>query len=666
MLSLNGIFWNRANGYVILVVCVFLAAITWLVFGQTLRHDFVNYDDNVYVYENPHVMSGVTAQGIKWAFTHIHSHNWHPLTTISHLVDCQLHGQNPSGHHFTNGALHAIAVLLLFLVLRAMTATIWRSAFVAAVFAIHPLHVESVAWVSERKDVLSAVFFMLTLAAYVHYTRKQTVGRNLTMTILFACGLMSKPMLVTVPFVLLLLDYWPLKRVVDFRTLRLAAFEKVPLLTLSIGSCLATISAQGEAVGAMARLPLRWRLDNALVGYMTYIAQTLWPVNLAVFYPHPEGQLPWWEILVSIGLLIGISAIAIALRKTRPYIVTGWFWYLGMLVPVIGVFQIGMQGHADRYTYLPQIGLVLALTWGIADLGARWRYRQPVLVTTGVVIIVALAACARKQTSYWKNSETLWTHALAVTSDNALAYSNLGQFYEQRDLYDLAIPQLEAALKIEAAKGEARYSFTPVTHYNLGNALFKKGRLDEAIPHYEKALQLRPDDPDARCSLGAVLFRKGQFEQASAQWQKALSIQPDNAEIHTALGLVALRRGLLREAIGHYEKAVEALRPSPAAANNLAWILSTWPDASFRDGPRAVELARQAVQLSEGKNSIFLRTLAAAYAEAGRFNDAIEAANRGLQLANAQRDTVLANELHQDIDLYGMNFPLREHSPGNR
>ena len=348
-------------------VCIFIAAITWLVFGETLRNNFVNYDDETYVYGKPIITSGITATGLAWAFTHSHARNWHPLTTISHMLDCQVFGIKAGGHHFNNVLLHSIAAILLFLVLEQMTGAIWRSGFVAAVFAIHPLRVESVAWIAERKDVLSAVFFMLTLTAYLRYVRKQTLGRYAVVAVLFACGLMSKPMLVTVPFVLLLLDYWPLQRLIDFRTLRKLILEKIPLLALSAASCVATILAQGGPSGEMEPFPLTWRINNALISYLTYVWQMFWPARLAVFYPHPENRLPLWEIIVAIVFVLGISGAAIALRRTRPYFIVGWFWYLGMLVPVIGVLQIGMQGHADRYTYLPQIGLYLLVTWTVGD-----------------------------------------------------------------------------------------------------------------------------------------------------------------------------------------------------------------------------------------------------------------------------------------------------------
>src|SRR6266550_5446095 len=370
--SLEGRGQTPSRSQVVLVY-LFLGAITWLVFGQTVRHDFVNFDDHVYIYDNPLVTGGLTTSGIVGAFTHPHARNWHPLTTISHMLDCQLYGLNAGGHHFTNVALHTIAVLLLFRVLRGATGALWPSAFVAVLFAIHPLHVESVAWVSERKDVLSAVLFMLTLAAYVRYARAPSPGRYFVVALIFTPGVLSKPMLVTVPFVLLLLDYWPLRRfdkvppvnpgrgIVSWlnRKPNYLFLEKTPLLVLSGLSCLVTIRAQDSATGLLEQLPFTWRLNNALVSYFEYLAQTFWPTRLAVFYPHPNNALSIWQITLATTLLLAISAVAILLRKKRPYLLTGWFWYVGMLVPVIGIVQIGEQGHADRYTYLPHIGLFL-------------------------------------------------------------------------------------------------------------------------------------------------------------------------------------------------------------------------------------------------------------------------------------------------------------------
>ena len=408
-------------------ICIFLAAITFAVFGQTLRHEFVNYDDDVYVYENPEVSRGLTLQGIVWAFTHVHSSNWHPLTWISHMLDCQLYGLSPGGHHLTNILLHTATAILLFLVLRRMSGALWRSTFVAAVFAIHPLRVESVAWVAERKDVLSGVFFMLTIGAYVRYVQKQSrvepsslrfaapesrgssansssPGPRLwtldycLVLLFFALGLMCKPMLVTLPFVLLLLDYWPLGRVAggEWRVTRFGAqvpqlhpeclglisqpllLEKPPLFGLAVASGVVTIFAQTGAIQSFEHVSLPLRMGNALMSYVDYLGQMFWPAGLAVLYPFTAGGVGVSGVVLSLVLLAGISAGVFVLRR-RPYFLTGWLWYLLMLVPVIGIVQVGAQARADRYTYLPQIGLYVLLTWAAADLCAGWRHRRAVL-----------------------------------------------------------------------------------------------------------------------------------------------------------------------------------------------------------------------------------------------------------------------------------------------
>ena len=388
-----------------LPVCLGLVAVTWAVFGQTLTHDFVNFDDHVYVYENPLVTRGLSIGGIIGAFTQTHARNWHPLTTLSHMLDCQLYGQNPGGHHLTNVILHTISVLLLFVGLKRMTDALWQSAFVAALFAIHPLHVESVAWIAERKDILSGVFFMLTLTAYAHYARAPSALRYLLVALLVAFGLMSKPMLVTLPFVLLLLDYWPLARIKGPKSevgsrLRRLINEKIPLFVLSVFSCIATLFAQRQGPSAIDQLPLLWRLENTFVTYVTYISQMLWPARLAVFYPHPNGRLPLVQVTASIALLVAISLLVISLRRTKPYLVTGWFWYLGMLVPVIGLVQVGEQARADRYTYLPQIGLYIIIAWTVGDLLLEsTRVRRALVGAIASIAIVSLSVRASGQTS---------------------------------------------------------------------------------------------------------------------------------------------------------------------------------------------------------------------------------------------------------------------------
>jgi protein O-mannosyl-transferase len=602
-------------------ICIALAGLTWVVFGQTLWHDFVNYDDPRYVYENTRITSGLSISGIAWAFTHIHSMNWHPLTTISHMLDCQLYGLNAAWHHLTNVLFHTVAAILLFLALQQMTGAVWRSAFVAAVFAIHPLHVESVAWIAERKDVLSGVFFMLTLLAYVCYVHLPRVGRYLVVVFFFACGLMSKPMLVTLPFVLLLLDYWPLDRIKGQLWKRV--LEKIPLIALSAVSSIITFLVQKGAVGRTEELPILERINNAVVSYVLYIWQMLWPVNLAVFYPHPENRLTLWEIISCLLLLICITAVAVALRKQRPYLITGWLWYLGMLVPVIGLVQVGWQGRADRYTYLPQIGLYIAATWGLADLTALYRHQRTILSAAAILVIGALSFCAWVQTSYWRDSETLFRHARAVTVNNDVAENNLGIVFLRQGKVDEAISLLQAAVDLRPDNSPA--------HENLAKALLQKGQVSNALIHYHKLLELQPDNIEVHNIVGTVLIQQDRVGEGVEEWQKVLAIQPDNGN----------------------------------ALSNLAWVFATSPDESLRDGPKAVQLAEQALRISGGRMPILFRTLAAAYAESGEFSKAIRTAQQGIELANSQGNSGLATELQGNIVLYQERRPLRDPSLTN-
>jgi tetratricopeptide (TPR) repeat protein len=668
---------NRTSSrFASLYVCLALTALTWLVFGQTLWHDFVNLDDHVYVYDNPLITRGLTLDGVINAFVHAHARNWHPLTTLSHMLDCQLFGLKAGGHHFTNVLFHSVSVVLLFFLLKQMTSTFWQSAFVAALFAIHPLHVESVAWVSERKDVLSAVFFILTLWAYVRYVQARSIGRYLTVALFFALGLMSKPMLVTVPCVLLLLDYWPLDRFSGDRT-RLARgarphpahsvapllVEKIPLFALSALSCIATSLVQLYSAGAIDQLPFAWRLNNAAVSYVAYIWQMFWPARLAAFYPHPNDQLPLWQVILAIVFLILVSLLAIQRRRERPYIFTGWFWYVGMLVPVIGFVQAGEQGRADRYTYLPQIGLYVLIVWTVA--GLLSRLRQPAQLRVAAIvtptIIALLSWRAFVQTSYWENSERLWNHALAVTTDNAMAHNNLGHLLLQRGEWDSAISHFELALNIRSHNAATHYNLgRALMENNLANALARKGRLDEAVSHYEESVRLRPDYGDPYFNLGSVLFQQGRIDDAIAQWHKALAAQPDDAGFHTALGNAFLNKGLQKDAIAEYEHAARISRQDAMARNNLAWLLATSSDASIRDGNRAIEVAKQAVQLSGGQDANYVRTLAAAYAESGRFAEAAETGRRALQAAQTQGNSILANTIRDDIALYELGLPYHK------
>ncbi|MGO9586462.1 MAG: tetratricopeptide repeat protein [Limisphaerales bacterium] len=573
-----------------------------------------------------------------------------------------------------------------------MTGFLWRSAFVAAVFAVHPLHVESAAWIAERRDVLSGLFFILTLGAYAGYVRHpQSLGRYLMVMLMLALALMSKPMVVTLPFVLLLLDYWPLKRFPqpDGRLIPWKLIiEKLPLLALSVMVCVVTLFAQRQAI---ASLPLSVRVGNALVSYVVYLKQMIYPVGLAVYYPHPEGRLPTWEIITAATVLLGISAGAVVVRRRQPWFLTGWLWYLGMLIPVIGLIQSGMRARADRYTYLPQIGLYILLTWAVVELTASWRSRRWVLGGGALVVLAVLITCARTQTTYWRNSETLWTHTLACTSNNTVAHNNLGDAFSQEGRMDEAISHYQKTLTINPNNAEANYDlgnaffkqgrmdeaiaqfqktmainpgYTDVhynfsdIHNNLGNAFLRQGRADEAIAQFQSALKINTNDASIHYNLGNAFRRQGNENEAIVQFQKALAINPEFTEAHYNLGNTVLQQGHVDEAIAQFQKAL-AIKPDyMEAQNNLAWVLATCQEASLRNGIKAVGLAERANTLAGGKNPVVLCTLAAAYAEAGRFPEAIATAQSARHLAETQSNPALTELLQSQLKLYQTDTPF--------
>jgi tetratricopeptide (TPR) repeat protein len=534
----------RAHLVLKFAICVALVTITWAVFGQTLGHDFVNYDDNKYVYENANVAHGLTVSGMRWAFSHFDNDNWHPLTSISHMVDCQLFGLKPGGHHFTNLLLHIVAAVLLFFALNQMTNALWRSAFVAAIFAIHPLHVESVAWIAERKDVLSAVFFMLTLGAYAWYARQPSLARYLVVAIIFACGLMSKAMLVTLPIVLLFLDYWPLNR---FRKSTVAnlVLEKIPLLLLSSLSSALTLRAQQTWEIRLDELSLWWRIANAASACVVYIWQMLWPVHLAVIYPHEE-KLPLWQTIGAIALLLSISVSVFLLRKSRPYLAIGWGWYLIMLLPVIGLIKVGALAHADRYTYLPQIGLYLAGTWGIVDLTRSWSRARAILALAAAAVIILFAWHSWIQTSFWRDSETLWRQTLATTKYNDLAHFTLAEFLSKHQRVEEAIMEYQTGLSIDPKNSDAET--------NLANLLLERGRTEEAVIYYGKVVRLEPASALAHYNFAIGLHRLGRLPAAIAHYKEALRLEPGNPDADYFLGQALLQNGQPDEARLHLEK----------------------------------------------------------------------------------------------------------------
>ena len=581
-------------------VCLALAALVWGVFGQTLRFGFVNYDDDRYVYENTHVSNGITVQGLQWALSHPHVNNWHPLTSLSHMLDVEFFGLDAGGHHGTNVLLHTLTVLALFLVLRSMTGSLWGSAFAAAVFAVHPLRAESVAWISERKDVLSGLFFMLTLGAYTRYARETDAGsrkhgtgrllgplasgRYWLVLLFLALGLMSKPMLVTVPFVLLLLDFWPLNR---FETagIKSLLLEKTPMLLLVACCCIVTMWAQDEAMLPSGQLSLFSRIENAIVSYAVYIRQLFWPSGLAVLYPLAKANLPLWRVVASLGLLSVISVIAICQWKKRPWLLVGWLWYLGMLVPVIGIMQVGFQAHADRYTYLPHIGLLIALSWLITDLSSSRRHRNWLLGAAGVTVVAALATGAWVQTTYWRDSESLWRHTLAHTTGNLSAHNNLGGALAGQGKTAEAIEHFRIAERIDPDDVKV--------HVNLGSALTSQGKIDEAIEHFRIALRINPDLAEGHNNLGIALAGQGKTAEAIEHFRMAVQINPDRAEGHNNLGIALAGQGMTDEAIGQFRMALQVNPAYAEAHNNLGIALA----GQGKIG-EAIEHFRSAVQFN--------------------------------------------------------------------
>jgi protein O-mannosyl-transferase len=567
-------------------IALFLVVVTFAGFLQVINHGFLNYDDSAYVTENRQVQSGLTPQGVVWAFRTMYAANWHPLTWLSHMLDCQLYGLNPGGHHLTSLIFHTLSTLLLFFVLKRMTGKAWMSGFVAALFAVHPLHVESVAWVAERKDVLSTFFWMLTIWMYVRYVEKPGLRRYLPVLLSFALGLLSKPMLVTLPFVLLLLDYWPFGRFQfgeaiviheadgpmksgDRKTaaLRLVG-EKVPLFLLAALSSIITFVAQqrGGAVVSVESYSIGIRIANALLSYITYIQKMLWPSHLAIFYPYLD-TFSMWKVVGSGLLLVCLSTLVIRDARKRPYLLVGWFWYLGTLVPVIGLVQVGSQAMADRYTYVPLIGLFIIIARGVPNLLGRWRHNRVLLPILAGLLLSILIIMTRLQVQHWQNDVTLFKHAVEVTVDSHLAHTNLGSALFRQGKYQEAIPHYEEALRIKPGSAEP--------HNNMGLALVRLGKQQEAIVHWEEALRIDPDFADAHNNLGTALSQMGKYQEAVRHYREALRIKPNSADARNNLGGEMKRLGRYEEAMTHF---TEALRIKPDYAEAHGNLGNTFAD----------------------------------------------------------------------------------------
>jgi len=551
----QGLFSSAGNRRAVLSLLLIL--LTLGAYNPAAYNDFVSFDDPAYVTSNPHVRAGLTWDTVKWAFRSTEQANWHPLTWLSHALDCQFFHLNPAGHHYTNVLLHAATAVLLFLFLQAATGFAWRSAMVAALFAIHPVNVESVAWAAERKNVLCMFFFVLMLLAYRWYAQRPGWKRYSLVALLFAMGLMSKPMLVTVPFLLLLLDYWPMGRTKEHSLGRLVA-EKLPLLAMSAASSVVTIIAQ-EADGAIhsSDFTLSNRLQNAILSYARYVGKAIWPSDLAAFYPHRQ-HLPAWQVALAALLLVSITSAVLLFGRKQQYLAVGWFWFLGAMVPVIGLVQAGEQGMADRYAYLPFVGLFLAIIWAFSEWAREHRISAMYIAVTAFCVLGALMAVTHKQIGYWKNTRSLWAHTLSITDDNYVAEASMGAELVAEGEIQEAIKHLEAGIAINPRD--------PFSWLDLGVCEKRLGNVGQAVEDYEAALRLASDPSLRRAAyrnLGSIYRIQKDYVRASRSYESVLQILPDDFVGLTGLGLIAQKTGDLPHAIDYYSQAVKT-EPSDA------------------------------------------------------------------------------------------------------
>ncbi len=636
--------------YRFFLVCLVLFFVTAGVYLQVVGYDFVaSFDDGLYILDNDFVKAGLTREGFVWAFRGTHAGNWHPLTTLGHMLDCELYGIEAGGHHFTNMVFHVANALLVFWVLKCMTGSFWASAFVAGAFALHPAHVESVAWVSGRKDVLSMFFWLLTIAAYLRYVERPKVRMYLLTLLLFTFGLLAKTMVVTLPFVLLLLDYWPLGR---FRNGRIfgdmgrLAREKIPFFVVAGIFCVITffVEQSWEAMQSVAKYPLVWRAGNAVVSYAAYMGKMFWPVKLAIFYPHLRDNLPVWQIGCSALLMVGVTVAVISGMRRRRYLLVGWLWYVGTLVPVIGLVQVGNQAMADRYTYIPFTGLFIIIAWGVPELLGRWRYRDVALRVSAFVVLLVLAICSAAQVRHWRDGETVFEHALEVTDNNYVARFLLAGTLHRQGRLDESLLHYKQGLEASPNQLEERINMGVVlikagrveeaireydkivgaqpdniiAHNNLGNALQSQGKVGEAISHYRHALRVKPDYARAHYNLGVVLQSQGNLAEATEHFRRAVEINPYYVEARLSLGRLLQSQGNLGEAVEHYRQALHVNPNQPIVYNSLGAALLK----IYNEPAMAAEQFEQALRLRPDYNSARLN-LAAMLMMQGEIDDAI-------------------------------------------
>lgn len=715
--------------------CVLLALAVATIYLPAVFLGFTNYDDPYYVTENPHVRNGLSLDGVRWALSHTCAGNWQPLTLISHQLDCQLFGLKPGGHHVTSVLFHAANAILLFVLLHALTGARWRSAAVAALFALHPLRVESVAWIAERKDVLSTFFGLLSLWAYTKHAKGQASESRkrsfyyCVALLLLLFGLMSKPMLVTWPFVMLLLDYWPLGRFGagsgnSSGIRRALIIEKIPFLALSAASCVVTYLAQtaATAVAPLQDIPIGGRVVNAIISYARYLWKLVWPTRLAAIYPY-VARWPAGEVVAAALLLALITALALWQYKRRPFLIFGWAWYLGTLVPVIGIVQIGNQSIADRYTYIPAIGMLVSMVWAVAEWGEIEGGRHGIVNVAAGCGMAACALLTRRQLAYWQNTETLFRHAIAVTGNNHIAWRSLGfhfadrhepkeaescfrtalaispgDFYSWNKLatvlidegrYDEAIALSQKALQLNPRMAAAHSTFALAlmklgktkeaieryeeslrldpeqasAHYNLANAYAREGQFAKAREHYQESVRLDPSSAEAHNNLGYMLVREGKLTEAAFEFRAAVALEPGSWHAHYGLGDALARQGKLKEAANEF---LEVLRIEPKSAsaqaqiNRIAWILASAPDPQVRDGAKALELAQRVCGLTSYTNAVVIETLAVAQAENGRFAEAVNSAEQARSVAAAAGQSEAAQKAEKLLELFRAGRPYRE------
>ena len=722
-----------------ILICLFLVIATLATYWQVMNYPFVNFDDYSYILNNHFVQKGFTWEGIFWAFSFKSLTYWHPVVWLSHMLDYHIYGLIPGMHHTVSLILHIANSLLVFMVLKQMTGALWRSATVAALFALHPINVESVAWVAERKNVLSAFFWMLTMLTYIYYSKQPSFYRYITTNLLFVLGLMAKPVLVTLPFVFLLLDYWPLQRLrfgknktiqpgvsisgfQESSVFRLI-LEKIPFIVFSAASVyISSLAFQhNKMIISTESVPIKLRIFNALVSYISYIKKMIWPDNLAIYYPYPDA-LPLWQITGATLILIGITILVIWMLKTKPYFAIGWFWYIGTMAPVIGFAQAGLwPAMADRYAYVPLIGLYILIAWGARDIASTLHYKK-ILPAVIAVILMIFAITTWRQEQYWSSSVALFEHALDVTGmKNYIAHYKLGDALAEEGRNAEAIEHYHEALQTKS-------KYWPGIYLNLGVALMSVNKIDESIDNFSRALQIKPDFAEAHNNMGIAFEKHGKFTEAVSHYREALRIKPYYAEAHNNMGVVLEKQGNFSEAIKHYFEALktnpkyasahnnlgnamakqgnfkaavyhyqEALRINPKYAEacynlgkiyvnrnkigkgiffykkaielnsempqvlySLSWLLASHEDEKFRNGKEALVLAKELCKITRNAQPRALDALAAAYAETGKFDIAVLTAQKGIALAKHQGLEELVLELRKRLELYKTAQPYRQ------